>query len=217
MSRLLTILAVVSTLILGGALTATAQEKKPPAEKEPPAKTTQPALPKCPVLGEEIDISVSVATDDGPVYFCCADCIKKYQADPKKYADKVAEQRKALANLAKVQVTCPVSGKPVDPKMFTEKDGKKVYFCCPNCKPKYEAEPAQYASKLANSYVYQTKCPVSGEAISPQAFTELVGGQKIYFCCKDCSAKLLKEPAKYLPNLEKQGIHLKAEEVKAKG
>ena len=29
--------------------------------------------------------------------------------------------------------TCPVMGGKVDSKIFTEYEGKKVYFCCPGC------------------------------------------------------------------------------------
>jgi YHS domain-containing protein len=36
-------------------------------------------------------------TDDGPVYFCCKGCAAKYKANPAKYAEKVAAQRKFLA------------------------------------------------------------------------------------------------------------------------
>ncbi|MFH0980378.1 MAG: hypothetical protein V2A79_02425 [Planctomycetota bacterium] len=210
MNRWMTVVAVVVILGVGIGLTAAR------AEKGPAEKPGMESGAKCPVMDEPVDVSVSVATDDGPVFFCCPDCIKKYQEKPDKYAEKVTAQRKAMASLPKVQVACPLTGKPVDSKMFTEKDGKKVFFCCPNCKSKYEAEPAKYAGALAGSYTYQTKCPVTEKEINPLTFVELANGRKIYCCSKECGEKLLKEPAKYLPNLEKQSIHLKPEEVKVK-
>jgi len=46
------------------------------------------------------------------------------------------------------QVKCPVMGGPVNKALFTEYKGKKVYFCCADCKGKFEANPEQYIDKL---------------------------------------------------------------------
>lgn len=170
-------------------------------------------LPACPVMGEPIDVGVSTMTDDGPVYFCCPSCIKKLKENPDKYAEAVAAQRKALTGLPKVQVTCPVSGKPVDKKVSIEHDGQTVYFCCQKCPSAFQADPAKYRAKLAGSYSYQTTCPVSGEEISPTSFTELADGHKVYFCCDKCSKKLVADPAKYAPDLKEQGIYLDLEKL----
>jgi len=48
-----------------------------------------------------------------------------------------------------VQKTCPVMvGNKVDPNIFTEYEGKKVYFCCDYCKATFEAEPEKYLDRL---------------------------------------------------------------------
>ncbi|HVP12661.1 MAG TPA: hypothetical protein VMV94_15905 [Phycisphaerae bacterium] len=195
------------------------QEGQKKAEKQPEKKTEEkaPALPSCPVSGKPINFAVSVMTDDGPVYFCCPACPEKYQADPKKYAEKVAEQRKALAAMPRVQVTCPVSGKAVDQKVFIEKGGKKIYFCCKECPPQYEKDPAKYAAKLGGCYSYQTKCPVSGEEISPKSFVTLEGGMKVYFCCGNCIPKFEADPAKYTAKLKEQGISIDPAKMKITG
>ena len=46
------------------------------------------------------------------------------------------------------QKLCPVMGNPINPDIYTEYEGKKVYFCCPECKGKFEAAPEKYISKL---------------------------------------------------------------------
>lgn len=169
----------------------------------------------CPVMDEPVDFSVSVATDQGPVFFCCPACIKKHSENPDKYAAKIAEQRKALADRPKVQVTCPVSGKPVDQKQVIEQQGAKVYFCSEDCAAQYQKDPAKYASKLANGYSYQTECPVMKEEIDPAIFSDLSTGQRIYFCCKKCVGKFNESPAKYTDELASQGIHVDADKLKA--
>ncbi len=185
---------------LGVALSAACADEKPVA--------------KCPVRGEPANLAVSTPTDDGPVFFCCKKCIKRYAADPDKFAKVVAQQRKALAKHPKVQVTCPVSGNPVDQKVYTEHKGRKVYFCCPDCIPKFEADPGKFKRALANSYTYQTRCPVSGEPINPEALATLKSGEKIHFCCNKCKKKLLSDPARYASKLEAQGLTIDPEKIK---
>ncbi len=48
-----------------------------------------------------------------------------------------------------VQTTCPVMvGNPIDKNVFVEYQDKKVYFCCPECKAKFQADPEKYLDKL---------------------------------------------------------------------
>ena len=46
------------------------------------------------------------------------------------------------------QTTCPVSGDKIDKNVFVEYKGKKVYFCCAQCKAAFEKEPEKYLAKL---------------------------------------------------------------------
>ena len=46
------------------------------------------------------------------------------------------------------QTTCPVMGLPINKDLFTVYKGKKVYFCCPGCKPEFEKNPEKYLAKL---------------------------------------------------------------------
>lgn len=174
------------------------------------------ALPNCPVTGDEpINLGVSVATPEGPVFFCCKDCIPKYQADPGKYASKVEAQRKALADRPKVQINCPACAEPVDPKIGVEAGGRKVFFSSTECMNKYKGDPGKYASALANSHTFQTQCPVMGESIDPKSFTTLANGAKVYFCCPKCEKKLFAEPGTYAPKLAAQGYTFAPKELTA--
>lgn len=170
---------------------------------------------ECPVTGEPANLALSVPTDDGPVFICCKGCARKLQAEPEKYAAAVAEQREALAARPKVQVTCPVSGEPADPKVGIDHEGTEVHFCCAGCVDKYKADPGKYKSALANSYTYQTRCPVTEEPIDPSAFTTLANGAKVYFCCKGCEKKLFANPAEYAPKLAAQGVTFNAKTLVA--
>lgn len=199
--------AVVSTIFLS-TNSAPAQQQEEHHKTDSKEAKKALVLPNCPVMDAPVDFSVKSMTPDGPVYFCCKGCIKKFEADPAKYEKQVADQRVLLAKLPKIQVTCPVSGKPVDEKVFIEKDGAKILFCCKGCVEKYQKEPGKFSARLADSYSYQTRCPIMNEEIDPTSFIKLKTGQTIYFCCQGCDKKFLKDPAKYAPVLEAQGTHI---------
>ncbi|OQX85912.1 hypothetical protein B6D60_07100, partial [candidate division KSB1 bacterium 4484_87] len=74
--------------------------------------------------------------------------------------------------------TCPVmknEGVVDKDTKFSIVDGKKYYFCCAGCQPKFEADPKKYTDTFAipgnvvevdakKGEVF--KCPVSGEEVA---------------------------------------------------
>ena len=70
----------------------------------------------------------------------------------KEELDKVAkESQEAIKKMdAEVkQTTCPVmDGNKINPDVFVEYKGVKVYFCCSSCKAKFEADPEKYTANL---------------------------------------------------------------------
>ena len=67
----------------------------------------------------------------------------------KKKSEPIAQAEiKQVASEAIEQQTCPVMGNPINKELYTEYKGKKVYFCCAGCKPKFEADPEKYVTKL---------------------------------------------------------------------
>ncbi len=62
------------------------------------------------------------------------------------------------------------------------------------------AEPAKVDGAKA-----QTTCPVMGGAVNHKIFTDYQG-QRIYFCCKGCTADFNKDPAKFIKKLQEQGV-----------
>jgi Cu+-exporting ATPase len=71
----------------GAPLAASAAGVKAPGQAQVGDKTT------CPVSGEEFVVAADsprAELDGKTYYFCCAGCVKKFQADPKKYAARPA-------------------------------------------------------------------------------------------------------------------------------
>ena len=55
---------------------------------------------------------------------------------------------KQAAAAAAEQTVCPVLSGPVNKSIFTEYQGKKVYFCCAQCLDTFNADPNKYVDKL---------------------------------------------------------------------
>lgn len=53
----------------------------------------------------------------------------------------------------KAQTTCPVKGEKINKEIFTDHEGKRVYFCCPECVEQFKKEPQKYIKKLEDEGV----------------------------------------------------------------
>jgi YHS domain-containing protein len=59
-----------------------------------------------------------------------------------------ANKTAAAATASIEQKNCPVTGDPIDPNVFVEYKGKKVYFCCSMCIAPFNKNPEKYIAKL---------------------------------------------------------------------
>ena len=46
------------------------------------------------------------------------------------------------------QKLCPVEGDPIDPKVYVDYQGRRVYFCCEMCPGTFKKDPEKYLKKL---------------------------------------------------------------------
>ena len=78
-----------------------------------------------------------------------------------------------------------------------------------------KTEQAQAATTNTVAVKSQTLCPVMKGPVDKSQFADY-DGKRIYVCCGGCIAKIKKDPAKYVKQLEAEGITLdKAETPKA--
>ena len=112
------------------------------------------------------------------------------------------------------QTLCPVSGNDIDEDVFTDHEGKRVYFCCPHCIKKFKSDPGSYLAKMKDQGIKventpearsQTHCPVMGNEIQKEVYTDHEG-KRIYFCCPPCIEKFKADPGKYLRKMEEEGV-----------
>jgi YHS domain-containing protein len=156
---------------------------------------------KCPVSGKPAKKEASADYQGKKVYFCCEGCPAAFTKDPSKFAAKANQQ--LVASKQVVQVCCPLSGGPINPKTAIDIDGSSVAFCCNNCKAKAEKSEDKASLVFANlkkAFTDQTTCPVSGKPISPKN-SVVYNGKKVYFCCGGCPEAFNKDPEKFASKL----------------
>ena len=78
--------------------------------------------------------------------------VEKMAAETQEAATETAAKAKETVEAAAAaveQTTCPImDGNKIDKNVFVEYQGKKVYFCCAECKAKFEAAPEKYIANL---------------------------------------------------------------------
>lgn len=164
------------------------------AEQSPAPDGMKQAL--CPVMGNPIDEEVFVTHEGRKVYFCCKGCDRKFLDEPAAYLPSLYEQ----IFPQNIQVSCPIMGGAVNPEVFVEHDGRKVYFCCKGCDTRFEADPDRYLKQWAEVSTEQVHCPLTGRTIDPRHRIEF-GGKTIYFCSETCGPRFKADFRKYLNQL----------------
>ena len=118
------------------------------------------------------------------------------------------------AEKGKAQTLCPVMGGEINKEVYTDYEGKRVYFCCPGCLEKFKADPETYIQKMEKEGIVlekapkaQTHCPVMGGEIDRKVYLDYKG-KRVYFCCPGCLEKFKADPDSYIKKLEEQGVEL---------
>ncbi len=65
----------------------------------------------------------------------------------------------AAAVFAGPQANCPVMGGPVNPKLYVDADGYRIYVCCGGCVKAVKADPVKYIEKMKAEGVELEKTP----------------------------------------------------------
>ncbi len=93
------------------------------------------------------------------------------------------------------QKTCPIMKDKVDPSIYVDFHGYRLYTCCKKCQAKATVDQARYMRVLVGMGekpqllgAAQTTCPMSGEKVSGKNFS-VVDGLRVDFCCGDCEKK----------------------------
>jgi YHS domain-containing protein len=151
----------------------------------------------------------TAAKQAGPIDPVSGKKVKAADAPLAIFLDTVYKFQSA-ANLAKFRAAperyatthCPVSDEEVrikDAPAKTQYGGRTWYFCCSDCKAKFEEHPANYVTY---------RCPSCGGValVSMEgSVTAAYDGREMRFCCTHCQEKFDVNPAAYFALVVPEG------------
>jgi YHS domain-containing protein len=59
------------------------------------------------------------------------------------------------------QTKCPVLGNPVSKKVYTDYNGKRIYFCCPPCISNFKKNPEKYMKQIEKEGIVLEDAPTA--------------------------------------------------------
>ena len=59
--------------------------------------------------------------------------------------------------VAGTQTLCPIMGNAITEDIFSDHQGKRVYFCCAPCKEKFDAEPEKFIKQMEDAGITLTQ------------------------------------------------------------
>ena len=109
------------------------------------------------------------------------------------------------------QSLCPVMGGEINPDVYVDHEGQRIFFCCAGCKDTFVSDPATYLERMRADGVRpmrlrpQSICPVSGEELTSRETYADREGLRVYFCCPACVTAFDSDPERYLRILSERG------------
>ena len=137
----------VLTFIVVGIYTNADENSKKKSVTEENVWTTKDGAKhyKCPVMGAEgvVKENTTFSIVDGKKYYhCCGGCSEKFTAETAKYLDGFTVPANVIKQDKKGQhFQCVVSGENGvvgEKTSYSDKDGKRYYFCCSDCKTAFD-------------------------------------------------------------------------------
>ncbi len=102
----------------------------------------------CPITGKGINKEIYVDHEGKRIYLCCPGCKEKAAADAVKIISRLQGEGIKLAKVTVSQTVCPVMGGDINKELYSDHDGKRIYFCCAMCKPLFEKEPLKFIGQM---------------------------------------------------------------------
>lgn len=140
MKQYIAMMAMMALIAITGLMGQGRGQGRLSPDKEP----LQPQT-RCPAMDGMINKSLFVEYEGKRIYVCCKECLETVKKDPAKYINKLENDGVALE---KIQTTCPVLGGKIDKKIYTDYQGKRVYFCCSGCVAEFKKAPEKYLKKM---------------------------------------------------------------------
>ena len=135
-----------------GILPAAEQPEPQAAEAVTKQERTLKPQETCPIMGAPIDLERYADHDGKRIHVCCPPCLDAVKADPAAAVATLAERGEAPR-----QALCPIMNLPIDPKLYVDHEGQRIYVCCAGCVAAVENDPEAALKKLRDQGVAPAK------------------------------------------------------------
>ena len=121
----------------------------------------------CPVKGEDGIVGDNTQFTDfngKRYYLCCSDCKSAFEKDPEKFLKKMVVPGNVIkVEKGKYHFACPMTGEvnvASSETDYQDYKGKRYYFCCSECVPRFQADPAKYSQlRVVKGLDQPEQCP----------------------------------------------------------
>ncbi len=193
LSRPLCVVALLTTAV------APAAALEPPDASRPPVRLAEA---RCPVTGEPVVAEHHTRLRGRRVYCATAAACDAFQRDPYAYQDGLLKQWEVLRPV-RVQLLCPVTGKPVRRDVFLARHWDELYFASDEAREAWRKHPDRYRDGLARAWSFQTTCGTC-EALPRADVSVQVASGPVYFCCPGCRAAFEGDRAAFLKDVTRE-------------
>ncbi|MAE77816.1 MAG: hypothetical protein CMJ85_13215 [Planctomycetes bacterium] len=112
-------------------------------------KAAAPVNDMCPMMPKRKAVLTAVFVYEGErIAFCCEKCLARFAKSPDKFLPKLRRKKPGKTVKDTVNETCPFVDKPIKPGVVAVYKGKRIGFCCFNCRDKFAANPQKFAKVL---------------------------------------------------------------------
>lgn len=59
------------------------------------------------------------------------------------------------------QTRCPIDHKKIDKKFYSDKNGKRIYFCSSECKKEFDKNPTKYMKQMKDRHIELEKTHIT--------------------------------------------------------
>lgn len=170
----------------------------------------------CPVMDEPLGgmgQPIKVMVGDKPIFLCCRGCIKKVEADPGGYLNKIYGREPApIGRGGTVSLTTSAGNVALQRPHFEQAE-KAIHATADRLwvgagQNEIRQGVYQVTEEDKPFIAAQEKCPVMDTPLEAMGgpFKVHAEGHAIYICCPGCAKRIAADPRKYLHQLEGQGI-----------
>jgi len=71
------------------------------------------------------------------------------------------KEKEVAAAADAAQAVCPVIAGEINKNIFTDYEGKRIYFCCAGCVDTFKKDPAKYIKQMEDKGIVLDKAPVA--------------------------------------------------------